>query len=53
MIKDPDLRERHLGDIQGLTLRDAAKAVPEAYEAFMSSRKDCEIPVSSSLENVE
>lgn len=41
---DPALRERHLGDIQGLTLHDAAKLKPIAYKTFMSKRRDQEIP---------
>ncbi|URE14573.1 PGAM [Musa troglodytarum] len=44
VILDPGLRERHLGDIQGLTLRDAAKLKPEAYKIFLSRKRDGEIP---------
>ncbi|PON43979.1 Histidine phosphatase [Parasponia andersonii] len=44
VIRDPDLRERHLGDLQGVVFRDAAKSCPEAYEAFISPKKDQEIP---------
>ncbi|XP_024026057.1 phosphoglycerate mutase-like protein 4 isoform X2 [Morus notabilis] len=44
VIKDTGLRERHLGDLQGLVFRDAMKVCPEAYEAFVSPRKDQEIP---------
>ncbi|XP_022751296.1 phosphoglycerate mutase-like protein 4 isoform X3 [Durio zibethinus] len=44
VIKDPDLRERHLGDVQGLLFREAAKVCPEAYSAFSSRRTDQVIP---------
>ncbi|XP_012437005.1 phosphoglycerate mutase-like protein 4 isoform X1 [Gossypium raimondii] len=44
VIKDPDLRERHLGDVQGLLFREAAKVCPQAYRAFSSRRTDQVIP---------
>uniref|UniRef100_A0A1D1Y9U5 Putative phosphoglycerate mutase GpmB n=1 Tax=Anthurium amnicola TaxID=1678845 RepID=A0A1D1Y9U5_9ARAE len=44
VILDPDLRERHLGVLQGLTLRDASKLKPEAYKAFLSSNPEKDIP---------
>ncbi|PKA56118.1 putative phosphoglycerate mutase [Apostasia shenzhenica] len=44
VVLDPSLRERHLGDLQGLTLRDAQKQKPKAYKLFLSSRRDQEIP---------
>ncbi|XP_025885038.1 phosphoglycerate mutase-like protein 4 isoform X2 [Solanum lycopersicum] len=44
VIKDPDLRERHLGDLQGISLREAAKSQPLAYKAFLSDRNDQVIP---------
>ncbi|CAI0554085.1 unnamed protein product, partial [Linum tenue] len=44
VIKEPGLRERHLGDLQGLSLSEAAKASPEAYEAFLSHKTSQEIP---------
>ncbi|MCD9638215.1 hypothetical protein HAX54_022043 [Datura stramonium] len=44
VIKDPDLRERHLGDLQGISLREAAKSQPMAYKAFLSDRNDQIIP---------
>uniref|UniRef100_M0ZJF5 Phosphoglycerate mutase n=1 Tax=Solanum tuberosum TaxID=4113 RepID=M0ZJF5_SOLTU len=47
VIKDPDLRERHLGDLQGISLREAAKSQPLAYKAFLSDRNDQVIPVST------
>lgn len=42
--KEPDLRERHLGDLQGLVLREAAKLSKKAYQAFLSHRTNQEIP---------
>ncbi|KAJ6366907.1 hypothetical protein OIU77_003314 [Salix suchowensis] len=45
VIKDPDLRERHLGDLQGLVLREAAKLSDAAYRAFKSHRTNQDIPV--------
>jgi hypothetical protein len=45
-VFDPALRERHIGDLQGLTLQDAAKEKPEAYKAFMSHKRNRQIPVS-------
>ncbi|XP_030975491.1 phosphoglycerate mutase-like protein 4 [Quercus lobata] len=42
--KEPDLRERHLGDLQGLVLREAAKVSTKAYQAFLSHSTDQEIP---------
>ncbi|KAL6993710.1 phosphoglycerate mutase (2,3-diphosphoglycerate-independent) [Sarracenia purpurea var. burkii] len=44
VIKDPDLRERHLGDLQGLVHHEASKISPKAYRAFLSYRTDQEIP---------
>ncbi|XP_030538796.1 phosphoglycerate mutase-like protein 4 isoform X3 [Rhodamnia argentea] len=44
VIKDSDLRERNLGDLQGLQLRAAASVSPEAYKAFLSHKTDQEIP---------
>uniref|UniRef100_A0A5B7AN45 Putative phosphoglycerate mutase-like protein 4 n=1 Tax=Davidia involucrata TaxID=16924 RepID=A0A5B7AN45_DAVIN len=44
VIKDPDLRERHMGDLQGVVFHDAAKVSPKAYQAFSSRRTDQEIP---------
>lgn len=45
VITDPELRERHLGDLQGLVLREAAELKPDAYLASLSPRTDQEIPV--------
>uniref|UniRef100_F6HJT0 Phosphoglycerate mutase-like protein 4 n=1 Tax=Vitis vinifera TaxID=29760 RepID=F6HJT0_VITVI len=44
VIKDPDLRERNLGDLQGLVYHEIAKINPEAHKAFLSHRTDQEIP---------
>ncbi|KAK9096696.1 hypothetical protein Sjap_022193 [Stephania japonica] len=44
VIKDSDLRERHLGELQGLVFRKAVKLEPKAYKAFLSHRTDQEIP---------
>lgn len=46
VIKEPELRERNLGDLQGLKLKEAAQLKPLAYEASLSLRIDQEIPVS-------
>ncbi|KAL9461430.1 hypothetical protein AB3S75_004429 [Citrus x aurantiifolia] len=44
VIEDPELRERHLGDLQGLVFREAAKVCPIAYHAFLSRKTDQDIP---------
>ncbi|XVE87173.1 hypothetical protein DITRI_Ditri18aG0094700 [Diplodiscus trichospermus] len=44
VITDPDLRERNLGDLQGLVLREAVKLSPKAYKAFLSHRTNQDIP---------
>ncbi|KAE7999581.1 hypothetical protein FH972_003992 [Carpinus fangiana] len=44
VIKEPDLRERHLGDLQGLVLREAAKISSKAYKAFLNHKTDQELP---------
>ncbi|XBI45262.1 hypothetical protein VPH35_109754 [Triticum aestivum] len=44
VVFDPALRERHIGDVQGLTLQDAVKEKPEAYKAFMSHKRNQQIP---------
>ncbi|KAF1872554.1 hypothetical protein Lal_00016856, partial [Lupinus albus] len=44
VIRDCDLRERHLGDLQGLVSREAAKTNPMAYKALISKNEDQEIP---------
>lgn len=46
VIEDPDLRERHLGDLQGLVLREAAEFSPAAYKAFVCRNTSQDIPVS-------
>ncbi|OAY33799.1 phosphoglycerate mutase-like protein 4 isoform X2 [Manihot esculenta] len=44
VIRDADLRERNLGDLQGLVLHEAAKVSPAAYQAFLSHRTNQDIP---------
>ncbi|XP_072977472.1 phosphoglycerate mutase-like protein 4 isoform X1 [Typha angustifolia] len=44
VVLDQALRERNLGDLQGLTLRDAAKIKPKAYKLFLSSKREQEVP---------
>ncbi|KDP31898.1 hypothetical protein JCGZ_12359 [Jatropha curcas] len=44
VIEDENLRERHLGDLQGLVLHEAAKVSPEAYQAFLSRQTAQHIP---------
>ncbi|GKU94697.1 hypothetical protein SLEP1_g8149 [Rubroshorea leprosula] len=44
VIKDPDLRERHLGDLQGLLARETAKVNLNAHKANRSRRTDVDIP---------
>ncbi|XP_015576717.1 phosphoglycerate mutase-like protein 4 isoform X2 [Ricinus communis] len=46
VIKDADLRERHLGDLQGLVLQDAARVSPQAYQAFINRRTNQDIPLA-------
>ncbi|XP_039158197.1 phosphoglycerate mutase-like protein 4 isoform X2 [Eucalyptus grandis] len=44
VIKDPGLRERNLGDLQGLQPHAAASVCPEAYKALLSQKTDQELP---------
>ncbi|XP_057469119.1 phosphoglycerate mutase-like protein 4 isoform X1 [Actinidia eriantha] len=44
VIQEPNLRERHLGDLQGSVFHEAAKLMPNAYQASQSARTDQEIP---------
>ncbi|XP_010550379.1 PREDICTED: phosphoglycerate mutase-like protein 4 [Tarenaya hassleriana] len=44
VVTDPDLRERHLGDMQGVVYQDVPRMFPEAHKAFLSHRTDVEIP---------
>ncbi|KAE9597612.1 putative phosphoserine phosphatase [Lupinus albus] len=44
VIKDYDLRERHLGDLQGFIYPELAKTHPMAYKALESENEDQEIP---------
>ncbi|XP_010423624.1 PREDICTED: metal-independent phosphoserine phosphatase [Camelina sativa] len=41
----PDLKERHVGSLQGLYWTEGAEKEPEAYSAFFSSQNDLEIPL--------
>ncbi|KAI3984222.1 hypothetical protein MKX01_011176 [Papaver californicum] len=40
----PELKERHVGSLQGYYWREIQEKEPEAYRAFFSSEKDLEIP---------
>ncbi|CAO2188590.1 unnamed protein product [Urochloa humidicola] len=44
VVFDPALRERHIGDLQGMKFQDAATKVPEAYKAFVSHKRNQQIP---------
>ncbi|KAI4327478.1 hypothetical protein L6164_019933 [Bauhinia variegata] len=44
VVKDPELRERHLGDLQGLVYREVAKINPKAHQALLSHNSNQEIP---------
>ncbi|XP_052200681.1 phosphoglycerate mutase-like protein 4 isoform X2 [Diospyros lotus] len=44
VIQDPNLRERHLGGLQGYIFHEAVKLRPDAYQASLSDRTDQEIP---------
>ncbi|WVZ92479.1 hypothetical protein U9M48_038541 [Paspalum notatum var. saurae] len=44
VVFDPALRERHIGDLQGMKLQDAATERPEAYKAFVSHKRNQQIP---------
>ncbi|KNA24193.1 hypothetical protein SOVF_017870 [Spinacia oleracea] len=44
VVTDKDLRERHIGDLQGLTFREAPMVNPIAFEALKSPENDQEIP---------
>ncbi|KAH6769464.1 Phosphoglycerate mutase family protein [Perilla frutescens var. frutescens] len=44
VTKDPDLRERHLGDLQGVVFHESHRVNPEAHKAFVSHHDDQEIP---------
>ncbi|TVU05532.1 hypothetical protein EJB05_48698, partial [Eragrostis curvula] len=44
VVFDPALRERHIGDLQGMKLEVAATERPEAYKAFMSHKRNQQIP---------
>ncbi|KAF5186036.1 Histidine phosphatase superfamily [Thalictrum thalictroides] len=44
VIVVPELKERHVGSLQGLTWGEIQEKEPEAYHAFFSSQNDLEIP---------
>ncbi|KAI3885656.1 hypothetical protein MKX03_035569 [Papaver bracteatum] len=44
VIKVPDLKERHVGSLQGYYWSEIQEKEPEAYLVFFSSEKDLEIP---------
>ncbi|KAH9606190.1 hypothetical protein KSS87_021412 [Heliosperma pusillum] len=44
VITDQDLRERHIGELQGLVYHDLPKLNPKAYDALRSHGLDHEIP---------
>lgn len=46
VIQDSNLRERHLGDLQGVVYGEAPRTKTKAYEALQSHGRDVEIPVS-------
>ncbi|KAL9229754.1 hypothetical protein vseg_005188 [Gypsophila vaccaria] len=44
VIRDKGLRERHIGDLQGLLYHELPTVATKAYAAFKSSRSDEQIP---------
>ncbi|KAF6158513.1 hypothetical protein GIB67_040027 [Kingdonia uniflora] len=44
VIVVPELKERHVGSLQGLVWSEIQEKEPEAYHAFFSSQNDLEIP---------
>ncbi|CAH9097846.1 unnamed protein product [Cuscuta europaea] len=44
VVKDPSLRERHLGEIQGLLYSDVSETNDKAYQAMVSRQTDRIIP---------
>ncbi|OVA18522.1 Histidine phosphatase superfamily [Macleaya cordata] len=44
VIEVPELKERHVGSLQGLYWSEIQEKEPEAYLAFFSSQRDLEIP---------
>ncbi|KAK9814355.1 hypothetical protein WJX72_004428 [[Myrmecia] bisecta] len=44
VVPDPDLRERHLGVLQGLTHPQAAAAEPDAYIQLTANNPDTRLP---------
>jgi probable phosphoglycerate mutase len=50
IIKEPGLRERHLGIMQGLTMEEFRNEHPEKYAAFRSGDTSYVIPGGESIE---
>ncbi|GAA0158960.1 phosphatase [Lithospermum erythrorhizon] len=44
VVTDPELRERHMGDLQGVLWPEVEKVCPEGYQAFVSNQRCQEIP---------
>ncbi|KAF8369858.1 hypothetical protein HHK36_011767 [Tetracentron sinense] len=44
VIVVPELKERHVGSLQGLVWSEIQEKEPEAYHAFFSTQNDLEIP---------
>ncbi|KAL2333589.1 hypothetical protein Fmac_014802 [Flemingia macrophylla] len=44
VVKDIDLRERHMGNLQGLVYRELTTTNPIGYEALVSKNDDQELP---------
>ncbi|XP_038721691.1 metal-independent phosphoserine phosphatase isoform X2 [Tripterygium wilfordii] len=44
VIVVPELKERHVGSLQGLYWKEGEEKEPEAYRAFFSTQDDLEIP---------
>ncbi|KAI3990043.1 hypothetical protein MKX01_013529, partial [Papaver californicum] len=51
VIEVPDLKERHVGSLQGYYWSEIQEKEPEAYLVFFSSEKDLEIPVRGAGES--
>jgi probable phosphoglycerate mutase len=49
IVKDPRLRERHLGVLQGLTGHEAREMYPAAWQAFKSRDPELPLPGGESL----
>ena len=49
VFRDPRLRERHLGVLQGKTAEEAKQLTPQAFEVYRSRAKDAELEEGESL----